>query len=60
MAEYKVEWVEIKGKSIPAERVVCPQCNVLDLNTDFDTTEEPWKATCSKGHEWAVKTVAEA
>jgi hypothetical protein len=27
---------------------------------DFDTTEEPWKATCSSGHEWEVKTKPEA
>ncbi len=60
MAEYKVDWVEIKGKSIPAERVVCPVCETLDLNTDFDTSEEPWKATCAQGHEWKVKTKPDA
>lgn len=50
--DYRVGWVEIKGKSILAEKVVCPVCGTLDLNTDFDTSEEPWKAICPVGHEW--------
>ncbi len=60
MSDYKVEWVEIAGKSIPAERVTCPYCHVLDLKTDFDTSQEPWRATCSNGHEWNVKSSPDA
>lgn len=58
MAEYKVEYAEIAGKSIPAEKLICPQCHTLDLGTDFDTSTEPWTAICPKGHEWQVSTQA--
>jgi hypothetical protein len=60
MSEYRVDWVEIKGKSIPADRVVCPICETLDLGTDFDTSQEPWRAICPQGHEWEIKTVPDA
>ncbi len=60
MPDLRVEWVEIAGKSIPAEKVVCPYCKTLDLHTDFDTSSEPWIATCPNDHEWEIKTVADA
>ena len=60
MAEYKVEWIEVGGKSIPAEKAVCPVCNTLDLNTDFDTSVEPWIAMCPNDHEWEIKTTPDA
>jgi len=60
MADYKVEWVEIAGKSIPAEKVVCSICHTLNLSTDFDTSVEPWRATCPEGHEWEIRTKADA
>lgn len=45
--------VEIGGRDIEAEKVVCPECKTLWLDTDFDTADPVvWKATCPKGHTW--------
>lgn len=52
----EIEWVEIAGMRITAQKVICPECHVLWLDTEFDT-EHPfmWKATCPHGHEWKVE-----
>lgn len=61
MSEYKVEYVQLSaGKSVPTERIICPVCRVLDMDTDFDTSEEPARAECSQGHKWTFKTEADA
>jgi len=61
MSEYRVDYVTLSGgKSVPAEKIVCPVCNVLDMGTSFDTSEEPARAECSKGHEWTFTTEADA
>ena len=54
MSEHEISYVTVKGRSIPAELVVCPFCKQLDLETVFDASEEPWKAFCSHGHEWKI------
>lgn len=60
MADYKVEWIEVGGKSIPAEKAVCPVCHTLDLGTVFNTKVEPWTAICPNDHEWEIKTTPDA
>lgn len=50
----EIKTVDIAGRTIDAHKVVCPECNALDLNTDFETSEEPWVATCTKGHVFGV------
>lgn len=61
MSEYQVEWVTLSGgKSVPAEKLVCPVCEALDIHTDIDTSTEPAKAICSRGHEWTFKIGADA
>lgn len=60
MAEYEVQWVKIGEHHIPAHKIVCPQCNKLDLGTDFRTDVTPWIATCTKGHRWEVDNRADA
>jgi hypothetical protein len=54
VADRKIEYAEIAGVSVPAEKLVCPECHTLDLATEFDTTTEPWTAWCSEGHEFKV------
>lgn len=60
MADKQVEWIEIAGKSIPAEKCICPRCKTLDMETDFDTSSEPWIATCPNDHEWEIKSTPDA
>lgn len=61
MAEYKVEYVTLSGgKSVPAEKIVCPVCNKLDMGTRFNTSTEPIQAECSRGHEWTFTSEADA
>lgn len=55
MAEqHEVKTVEIAGLTIDAAKVICPECNTLWLDTDFETSEVPWVATCPKGHIFGV------
>lgn len=61
MADYKVEYVTLSGgKSVPAEKIGCPQCGILDIKTRFNTSVEPAQAECSQGHEWTFTTEADA
>ena len=60
IADRKVEWIEVGGKSIPAEKALCPVCNTLDLGTGFNTKVEPWIAECPEVHEWEIKTTPDA
>jgi hypothetical protein len=55
VSEREIEYIRVAGTDLPAAVAVCPICKVLDLHTRFDTTQEPWKATCTEGHEWAVR-----
>lgn len=58
MAKYEVEYVTLSGgKSVPASLLICPTCNALDLKTDIDTSEHPWKCQCSKGHKFEVNAL---
>ena len=52
--EYEVKTVTIAGQEIDASKVVCPECEELWLDTDFETSEVPWVATCPKGHVFGV------
>lgn len=56
MAEHRVEYVEVAGTSIPAERLVCPGCHRVDLTMEFDVSEEPWTAYCPCGTSFPVNT----
>lgn len=61
MAEHEVQYIMLSGgKSIPAERAICPECKTLNLHTAFDTSTEPLRAICPKGHSWPIKTEADA
>ena len=62
MSEYKVEWVALtNGVHVSAEKLVCPQCNTLDMGTDIDCSTEPAKAICPKCDlEWTFTTKADA
>jgi uncharacterized C2H2 Zn-finger protein len=51
----EVEYVTINGRDVPAERLVCPRCGVLDLQTEINTSTVPWVAHCSRAHGWAVE-----
>jgi hypothetical protein len=58
MARYKVESVTLSGgRIIPAQLLICPTCNALDLKTDIDTSHNPWKCRCTKGHEFEVNAL---
>lgn len=49
----RVEWVEIAGRKVDADKLVCPECQALDLGTEIVTTDPVlWKARCSQGHTW--------
>jgi hypothetical protein len=55
MGEYKVEYVTLSGgTSVPAYLLECPKCKTVDLNIEIDTSTEPWKAWCGKGHEFTI------
>ena len=55
VGKYKVEYVTLSGgRSVPAHLLVCPECNKLDLKTDIDTSENPFTARCSQGHEFKI------
>lgn len=59
--KHEVQYVTLSGgKHVPAEKIICPKCKVLDLNTRFNTSVEPAEAECSKGHEWTFTTEANA
>lgn len=61
MTDYRIEWVTLSGgKSVAAEKLVCPMCRRLDLETEVDTTTDPWKAICSKGHEFSISAKPDA
>lgn len=61
MAEYEIEYVTLSGGAhVSADKLVCPRCRTLDLGTDIDTSSEPFKATCPKGHEWTFSAKADA
>lgn len=50
----------VDGICDPAEKIVCPQCGILDIKTRFNTSVEPAQAECSQGHEWTFTTEADA
>lgn len=51
----EIHTVVIAGREVAAAKVVCPECQVLDLNTSFDTTHRGrWIASCTQGHTWQV------
>jgi len=54
MARHEVQWVKIGDKEIPAYKVICLECNKLQLATDFRTDVMPWIATCPLGHVFEV------
>ena len=57
----EVQWLQIgEGKHIPAYKAICPQCNKLDLNTQFDTSHIPWNAICGRGHQFMIDPTANA
>lgn len=48
-----ITYVEIAGRQVDADKLICEPCNTLWLDTDIDTTDTVvWKATCPKGHTW--------
>lgn len=54
-ADRRVETVEIAGRQVDAEKLICYGCDppALYLDTDIDTTDSVlWKATCPYGHSW--------
>lgn len=49
----EITYVEIAGRKIDADKLICEACNTLWLDTDIDTTDSVvWKATCPHGHTW--------
>jgi hypothetical protein len=47
-------YVNIAGREVEADKLVCSVCNALDMDTDIDTTDPVvWVATCSAEHSWA-------
>lgn len=45
--------VEIDGRNVDADKLICVACDTLWLDTDIDTTDSVvWKATCPHGHTW--------
>jgi hypothetical protein len=61
MSDYRVEYVTLSGgKLVPAEKLICPVCKVLDMDGRFNTSVDPAEAECSKGHEWTFTTKADA
>jgi hypothetical protein len=48
----EITWVEIAGLQVAAEKLICGECGILDLNVDVDTTGDVWVATCTEGHTW--------
>lgn len=45
--------VTIAGVEVPAHKIVCPECQVLDLDVSVDTSvPSRWVATCTRGHSW--------
>jgi hypothetical protein len=55
VGRYKVEYVTLSGgRSIPAHLLECPECKIVDLGVELDTSKEPFTAWCSKGHEFTV------
>jgi hypothetical protein len=58
MTNYRVDWLQL-SRCLNAADAVCPECRVLDLNTDFNTGREPWELTCSRGHRWELMPTPE-
>ena len=50
----EIQTVEIAGRWIAAHKLICPECQRLDLCSDIATSSMPWRATCSFGHSWDV------
>ena len=58
MKEREIQYITVGGKQLLASAAICPICKTLDLNTDFDTSTQPWKARCPMEHEWEVNANA--
>ena len=54
MDELEITTITIAGREFPAHLLICPACHVVDLDLTVDTNATPWKALCTKGHEWAL------
>lgn len=54
MKSKEINFVTVNGRNLVAAYCVCPICHALHLNMTFDTTGNPWKGTCPKGHTWDI------
>jgi hypothetical protein len=56
--EKEIQFVEVAGKQIPAQNLVCPSCRTLWLDVTVNTSVTPWVATCPNNpdHTWEVPT----
>jgi hypothetical protein len=62
MGEVEIQWITLTGgQTIPAYKLVCPQCKALVLGgTTVNTSVEPWRADCGNGHQWDVVSKEDA
>jgi hypothetical protein len=53
--EREIKWVEIAGRQVDAEKVICQSCNTLWLDADFDTSDPVvWVGLCPHcGNRWS-------
>ena len=61
MSEFQVEWVQLSGgETLPAYKMICPECKTLVLGTKVNTTSMPWRGHCPDGHSWRIDAEADA
>lgn len=51
----EIQWVELSGgHTLPAYKMICPECRTLVLGTTLNTEATPWRGYCPDGHSWRI------
>jgi hypothetical protein len=57
----EIQYVTLSGgESIPAYKMICPECNTLVLGSTVNTESIPWRGYCPDGHRWRINNEADA
>jgi hypothetical protein len=57
----EIQYVTLTGgESLPAYKMVCPECKALVLGTTVNTESTPWRGYCPEGHNWRIDKDADA
>jgi len=58
---FEIQWVRLTGgQTLPAYKMICPECGTLVLGTTVNTESTPWRGHCPSGHSWRIDEQADA